>query len=522
VQRPDQARAEASARRDTAIAARRSRSRVRAQREPRSASTQPRGTSRHAPARALHSRAGQRSRSMTISLRAAGAALATALAASALPAHAGPTVLRDDQLRDLAVTPVLGRGYSLATNTFQSICLADFPRTKPSYNFHYKLEDLEEDGSTHGDTTVGGETSWKGGGFGVKVDVTVSGSTTIIDNRTYYNHHILVTTSVDSYYSSVDESKARISDPARELLTANDIPGFFDACGMYYIRSIGRAARFVSVFNYKTTTVDRDRSFEAKLDAELKGWGQKAEVEVNASGSFSSEATSKYLTIESTALGLGKDEKASLIAYDLKTFRDAIHDAFISMQQEDTGMVTSIEVVPWVENADFQRVLKLQESKPGPDGKVISPYAQKRILSQNGEFLAEVDRVARAKLNVYYKAKQCRARIDLDYKTDGQTAPEFAQAQVENHRTGGKLPLATLDEAVAPDKIEALFAEHKNFLYGGGGAGAGAVQCVRDLLDAGITSRPYRELESCAKLETTFGVISGQLVDENCMPKLVK
>lgn len=459
---------------------------------------------------------------MPLRPRAVCAVLAT-LATSALvhPAHAGPTVLRDDQLRDLAVTPVLGRGYSLATNTFQSICLSDFPKTKPSYNFTYKLEALEESGSTSSETKVGGSAGWNGGGLGMKVNVKASGSTTLIDNRTYYSHHLLVTTSVDSYYSSVDESKARISDPARELLTSNDIPGFFDACGMYYVRSIGRAARFVSVFTYKTTTVERDRSFEAKLDASLKGWGQKVTVSVQSSGSFEEEATSKYLTIESTALGLGKDEKASLISYNLDTFRAAIHDAFISMQQEDTGMVTSIEVVPWVENADFQRVLKLQESKPGPDGKIISPYAQKRILNQNGEFLAEVDRVARAKLNVYYKAKQCRAQIDINFKVGGQFAPEFATSQVENHRTGAKSPLTTLDQALTDEKIETLFNEHKTFLYGGDGGALGAVQCVRDLLDAGITSRPYREIPSCGKIEAALGVVSGQLIDENCMPTLV-
>lgn len=437
-------------------------------------------------------------------------------------ATAGPTVLRDDQLRDLAVTPVLGRGYSLATNTFQSICLTDFPRTKASYDFHYKFEQIEQDGSRKSDTSVGGSASYSGGGLGFSAKVKVSGSTQIIDGKTYHNHYIMVTTTVDSYYSSIDESKARISDPARELLTSNDVPGFFDACGMYYIRSIGRDAQFVSLFNYKTESTDRDVSFEAKLEAEIKGWGHKGNLEAETSGTIKQESSSKYLTISSTALGLGKDEKASLIAYDLETFRSAVKDAFISMQQEDTGMVTSIEVVPWVENADFQRILKLQDTKPGTNGKSISPYAQKRILNQNGEFLAEVDRVARAKLNVYYKAKQCRARIDLDFKIDGQLAPAFASANVVNHRSGATSPLAQLDAALAPDKIEQLFTEYRTYLYGGANDSPGAVTCVRDLLDAGITTHAHRDVDSCTKIEQQFAVISAQLVDENCMPKLAQ
>lgn len=450
------------------------------------------------------------------------ALLTGTLATTALvaPAGAGPTVLRDDQLKDLAVTPVLGRGYSLATNTFQSICLTEFPRTKASYDFRYKFEQIEADGSRKSDTTVGGSAEYRGGGFGFRVNIKVSGSTQIIDGKTYHSHHMLVTTSVDSYYSSIDESKARIGDAARELLTSNDVPGFFDACGMYYIRSIGRSAQFVSVFTYKTESQTRDVSFEAKLQAEIKGWGQSGKVDVSTKGSIKEEASKKYLTIESTALGLGKDEKASLIAYDLETFRNAIKDAFVSMQQEDTGMVTSIEVVPWVENADFQRILKLQEAKPGADGKPISPYAQKRILNQNGEFLAEVDRVARAKLNVYYKAKQCRARIDLDYKVGGQFLPEFAEAQVINHRSGAKMPLTTLEAALLPDKIEQLFTDYRSFLYGDGANSVGAVTCVRDLIEAGLAVRSHREIESCNKVEQQFAVISAQLVDENCMPKL--
>lgn len=454
--------------------------------------------------------------------RIACALVTGTLATTALvaPVTAGPTVLRDDQLKDLAVTPVLGRGYSLATNTFQSICLTDFPKTKASYNFRYKFEQIEADGTRKSDTTVGGSGEYEGGGFGFKARVKVSGSTQIIDGKTYHSHHMLVTTTIDSYYSSIDESKARIGDAARELLTSNDIPGFFDACGMYYIRSIGRSAQFISLFTYKTESSTRDLSFEAKLEAEIKGWGQRGSVDVQTKGTLKEEASSKYLTIESTALGLGKDEKASLIAYDLDTFRQAIKDAFVSMQQEDTGMVTSVEVVPWVENADFQRILKLQEAKVGADGKTISPYAQKRILNQNGEFLAEVDRVARAKLNIYYKAKQCRARIDLDYKVNGQFPPELANASVINHRSGGKTPLATLDAALTPDKIEQLFTEHRAFLYGDDGNNVGAVTCVRDLLDAGITVRSHREIESCNKVEQSFAVLSAQLIDENCMPQL--
>jgi len=445
--------------------------------------------------------------------------------AVAAVAQAGPTVLRDDQLRDLAVTPVLGRGYSLATNTFQSICLTDIARTKPSYNFAYHFEQIEADGTSKDTSKTSGSLGFGGGGFGITAKVKASGGKTKIEGRTYHDHYIAVTTDVEVYYSSLDESKAKIGEAPRELLTGSDIAGFFDACGMYYVRSLGRRASFVSLFDYKTETTTRDTSFEAKLEVELKGWGQQGSVAVEHESKFAEEATSKYLTIESTALGLGKDEKSSLIAYDLESFRKAIKDAFVSMQQDDTGMVTSMEVVPWVENADFQRILKLGEAKTDDKGKSISPYAQKRILNQNGEFLAEVDRVARAKLNVYYKAKQCRSQIDLDYKSADGTAlrPEYADKKSVNHRSGNTIPLSELDEALSQANVDRLFEEHRQFLYGDGTASnteTGAVACVHQLLEGGISTHPYREFPACSQVEQQFGVFTGRLVDEHCMPKI--
>src|SRR4029079_4449549 len=114
-----------------------------------------------------------------------------ALAASAFvsipAAHAGPTVLRDDQLRDLAVTPVLGRGYSLATNTFQSTCLQDIVKTKPSYDFHYKFEQLEEDGSKKSDTKTSGGGSVQGGFWGISYKFSGSASSSTIDGETYHS-----------------------------------------------------------------------------------------------------------------------------------------------------------------------------------------------------------------------------------------------------------------------------------------------------------------------------------------------
>src|SRR5687767_9013244 len=55
-------------------------------------------------------------------------------------AHGGPSIIRDEMLQDTAITPTLGRGYSIATNTYQSTCLVDVVSTTPSYDFDYTFE----------------------------------------------------------------------------------------------------------------------------------------------------------------------------------------------------------------------------------------------------------------------------------------------------------------------------------------------------------------------------------------------
>jgi hypothetical protein len=501
------------------------------------------------------------------------AGLAAASLFTAVPrAQAGPTVIRSEMLQDTAVTPVLGRGYSLATNTFQSICLVDVPKTKPSYDFHYNFEDIDNTGMTKRDVTAkvkGSFVKYDGGFF----DVDVSGDLKYVDNekRTWFKHHIVVSIDIAAYYASVDEGKARMADAPSELLKNNDVPGFFDGCGLYYTRSISRKSSFDSIFTYESLDAERDQQFEMHLKSVIKAFGQEvSNLQTDVDTKFRNEIKEKRTTIVSHGFGLAKDDKADLISYNLETFRAAIKSAFVSMQNDDVGMVTAIEVVPWVENPQFQALLKLpprEIDKPGgqPGEKItVSPYAQKRILSQNAEFMSELDRAARAKLNVFYKAKQCRAQTNFDFmEPDDQGTWKFGPVnplkpedgdwstrQIINNRTqADPISLAQLYATMTDDKLALIFAEYESFLYGGADPAVGVddparrkeaaraaftsgkypvdlfpgvVTCVSDLLSDGFTTRSYRKIPSCERVEETFAVISGQAIDDYCMPTLVK
>ena len=67
------------------------------------------------------------------------ASIAAVALLSLLPgAHCSPYVIADSRVRNLDITPVLGRGYSIMTNSYQSICLNVEETTVPSFNYDCK------------------------------------------------------------------------------------------------------------------------------------------------------------------------------------------------------------------------------------------------------------------------------------------------------------------------------------------------------------------------------------------------
>ena len=51
-----------------------------------------------------------------------------------------PFVIADDRIRSLDISPVLGRGYSIMTDSFHSTCLIVEQTTVPSFNYDCELE----------------------------------------------------------------------------------------------------------------------------------------------------------------------------------------------------------------------------------------------------------------------------------------------------------------------------------------------------------------------------------------------
>ena len=477
-------------------------------------------------------------------------------------AMGGSTVIRDNRVRDLGVTPALGRGYTLSTNTFQSTCLVNVKKTKPSYDYTYTFHELKslETGKLIDPNTLSKLTSGAPEAIKDLVDekikniqktqsVTVyekKGEETVPVEKKVQTHDIVVIIDVYTYYSSVDEANTRMSETASGLLKKKDIPGFFHSCGSYYVRSICRKSTFFTVYSMVYTDAKDAKRLSDELEKELKNFSVGGSNELRDDADWFASTDSKFealdslakrmnLTISSMAWGLGKDQQATLIAYDLESFRNAVKSAFISMMDDDVGKVDSIEVVPWVENTEFQSVIGLEEETVPADAAKTTPgttapvqkqmlYEKKQILNLNAEFLAEIDNNMRNLRNLYFKARICRQHIDQNWKETKQNRlvfkANFAGRYVRNNSGGDPVLLSFLDGQLTTTYIDDLLKSQKQFIEGGGVWGKGANECIRKIITGGIFSRRYYSYPECEALAKQMGVLSNDFLDNYCMPEL--
>jgi len=149
-----------------------------------------------------------------------------------LSSNSETTVISGDFLNDLRRSPVVGGGFSLTTEDYKSVCFEKIEVSPPSYDLYYDFQSIEE--------------NWRETFFRkIKPDSTQARLTywflehSLAENG--HSLHILATIQLKSYYAALNESYTKLSEPARLLLENQNITGFFEACGTYYI-SYSRSA----------------------------------------------------------------------------------------------------------------------------------------------------------------------------------------------------------------------------------------------------------------------------------------
>lgn len=434
--------------------------------------------------------------------------------------EAGPTVIRDSRITDLAITPALGRGYTLVTNTFQSMCMLNVVTTEPVYDFQYSFESIETDNKTTSKVTTDTTANYST----MAITAMVRANSSVASDVQETSHSIKVELNMDTYYASVDEARTNLSKPAENLLKKKDLPGFFHACGSTYIRSLGRNAKFISIFTYTTKTTQRDTAFEAQLQLQIKGFGAgllggSGGVDNTTTGNFGSMSSERKLIINTRAWGLGKNEGASLISYDLETFKAAVKDAFISMQNPMTGRITTMEVVPWVEYTGFQDSIDLEETEGQVVGEKVPNYRKKDVLNQNAEFLGEIEKADRNRVNNYYTAKLCRETIKANYKQDDgvKFIEGYENAKLVNNRTGkADFTLGELDKLLTEQYVDDMLKNREAFMYGE----KGAQKCMDKMFGSDMFRKKWGEYAECTGVRSGFVSILNNKVNDYCMPTI--
>jgi hypothetical protein len=445
---------------------------------------------------------------------AVAVAVAVGLALAPTSSVAGPSVIRDERLADLAVTPALGRGYAPATNEMYSVCFEQVVTTKASFDFDYSLEELESEDST----TYTRRTSFRATEVAEFLRANTRQRTLGSGESRRYVHYLLATLTVDSYYSSVDEGKAKLADSALALLRAGDALGFFAACGTHYVRSISRRSYFLTLFSYTTASRKRDAQFEGQLDRAIHSIdfrGGSARADQTEAARLDRGSRERDLKIVSRSIGLEAQKSVDLIPTDLSSYKESVRQAFKASQDEHAGRITSIELSSWLANPTVVDALQLSPAvgDQAPHGR----FASVQMIGHNAEFYTQLSSRVRAFENLVDKAEECRTRLDSQFLDGGAIPARLGNPVVLDHRTGEQMPLQALVDGLSDANLAALRDAEQAFAVGSNGA-PGAAQCIQELERGGLSEKLHTEIPACSVAVPRLPIT--RLVDDYCMPEL--
>ncbi len=425
-------------------------------------------------------------------------------AAATAAAEPSGLVVRDDRFADLGMTPSLGRGYSPAANTMYSVCFATMPTTRASFDFDYEMRQLDEETRS----AARGEADEFLSANAVRRTVNVGAEQRHV-------HYLIATLKVDSYYSSIDESKARLSDGTMALLRAGDMLAFFGGCGTHYLRSISRRSSYLTLFSYTSTDGVRDVEFERRLDQLVQQFdadGAASDADKASAAQFDAEARTRDLRTVSRSIGLVAQHDARLLPFDLASYRAAVLTAFQASQDEFVGRVTAVELAPWLSNPT---VLAALDSGANALGGEEGTYARRQRLADNADVYAEmVARVHRLEA-MGHRAHLCRRALDGDvFDEEGRLRPEMAQAQVINHRTGERVDISVLIEALKDEHLQQTDAAVRADTLATSDSGAG--RCIAELEKVRLVETSHREIPACGSQAPM--VPHANLIQDLCLP----
>jgi hypothetical protein len=449
-----------------------------------------------------------------------------------------PKVIEDNRIENLNGFPTIGRGYSIYSNRLQSMCFEKIVKTKPTFDLDYELSVINED--FFKEIYVSGKDRLS------KANLTQFLKKYYADQesaggKTYHLQNLLVNLEIKSYYYALDETSSRLSRSVRHLLERKQYVAFFNSCGHHYVRAVGSFSTYVALLQYRQSD-DREKDSEFKKNLE-KGifnfHGKK-----KPGKEFTDAAEYRGLRVYIKGVGLSKGNMVNLIPVDIDQFRQTIQDAVKLMQDPNSGVISSIEIVPWIENPELVSFI----GKDVKEGE--RQFVRQQKLESNTGVIKEINRISTQQVEQFYKASMCRKHLyekyvdresrqkydswlGLDIKEKKfTTLTELIDQKVikfdmdrtmfynQSNENDSDL-FISIDEFIryfVKNPPDGILKQNKEYLYGTGDKGDGALDCINKIYDTGLDKADYRRIPSCVRA-MKYNRLGTNFLDQYCMPK---
>jgi len=453
---------------------------------------------------------------------------------------ASPRLITDNRVENLNGFPSLGRGYSIHSNSLQSMCFKKIKKTTPTFDLNYDVDEVTEeffndipDSSKNRLQMINLQSFVRK--YFKKEEMSGAVKHTL--------KNLIVKVEIKSYYYALDETHSHLSESVKQLLNKKQYVTFFNSCGHHYVRSVGSFSTYLALLQFRMSGDEfTDREFVSRLEKGLFNFSGTGGVEKK----FEEDAENRGLRVYVKAVGLSKGNMVNLVPVDVEQFRQTVQDAVKLMQDPNSGVISYMEVVPWVENPEFTAFMAKQIN----DGE--SQFIRLQKLESNSGVITEINRISNSQVEQFHVATMCQKILFENYvdKTNrafyenitGQTAKSptvlyltdiidqklcsydmektlFYNLANENNKHV-YLSLREFIEYFAKNPPGNIFGENKKYLYGLNNS-PGALDCISKLYSGGLDKMDYRKIPSCVKALKHIKT-QANFLEQYCLPKPVK
>ncbi|MBT4527383.1 MAG: hypothetical protein HOC24_12595 [Deltaproteobacteria bacterium] len=455
--------------------------------------------------------------------------------------YASPRLITDNRIENLNGFPSIGRGYNLQSNRLQSMCFSKLVKNKPTFDLNYDVEEVTQE--FFADIPEVGKKRLEKINVHFFVNKYYKKNELDSTQATQQLKNLLVRVEIRNYYHALDETQSQISSSARQLLENQEYVTFFNSCGQHYVRSVGSFSSYLALLQYRLTTNEKsDKAFAQRIEKGLFNFSGDKKVEKG----FSKAAEARGMRVFVQALGLSKGELVNLVPVDINQFRTTVQDTVKLMQDPSSGLVSYIEVVPWVENPELSVFISSGIQGGGEQ------FIKLQRLEANSGVITEINRISSNQIEQYHIASMCKKILFENYmdKTNRTFFDNISGVKEEaptvlfltdiiDQKTRSYdmdktlfynlayiynedvfLTLREFIQYFAKFPPSKLFEANKTYLYGKDG-NDGAIDCMDKLYERGLTSADYRKIPSCVK---SLNYIKSQtfFLDQYCLPKAAK